>query len=85
MSAELLAVYVVYFNPTDFPNKWVVRLHTISKEEGVQATEEYYVAHSIEEARDGLAEFAAELDMQIPCARLERSEQDDPVIVETWL
>ncbi len=66
--------YVVYENPSDFPGKFVVRIHTIS--EVGRFFGEANAFSSLDEARKsvppGLVKFR-------------RSPMDDPRIVETWL
>lgn len=80
---ELMSMWVVYFNPKDFPGKYVVRRHAIAEVAGAfapavgsYATTEHYPCDSLEDAR---AHVPDEL------IRLPRRVEDDPVIVEVWL
>lgn len=69
---KTLDLYVVYENPSDFPGCFVVR-----KWRGnVPEREPLSVGSSIDEARSALPEGLH---------RMNRLEQDDPVIREVWL
>ena len=64
-------MFVVYFNPQDFPGKYVVRRHVGTRPDA----EPLIVCDSLHQARSA-----------IPAdTRLDRSPDDDPVIVEVWL
>lgn len=70
-----LKVWVITYNPSDFPGKYVVRPQ-VADAEGVSPMAEYYVEDTLNEVRrhvpDGL------------CC-LQRDPNDDPVIVECWI
>ncbi|MBD3941975.1 hypothetical protein IF188_09735 [Microbacterium sp. NEAU-LLC] len=70
-----LAVWTVYDRPADYPSSAVARLWTVDAA-GLSYTEGILIAPSIEALR---AMLPAGLVM-IP-----RSDEDDPVIVESWL
>jgi hypothetical protein len=71
-----LNVWTVYDHPSDYPYDYVARLFVVTHE-GVRPTDSVLIESDIEEIRsrmisDGLC-------------RLMRNEEDDPVIMETWL
>lgn len=70
-TGSLMPIITVYFNPSDFPDKYVGRLWNMN-----QSTPYAIVKDSLEEVREQIPENMI---------RLERSTQDDPVIVETWI
>lgn len=85
-----LTVWVIYFNPTDYPGKYVLRAHDVfagNPEPVIRPT--CVVRSSLEEARAACPTFqmhehdgrtyATEL------VRMERHPSDDPTIVETWI
>lgn len=61
----------IYFNPSDFPNKYVARIYDAN-----QPTLIAVVKDSLEELRSVIPK-----NFQ----RLERHVYDDPVIVEIWI
>lgn len=64
--------YVVYFNSADYPNQYVVR-----KFEGVTPeAEPFSVSNSLKEAR---------LTLPRGLYRVDRSPNDEPQILETWI
>lgn len=72
-----MSLWTIYFNPRDFPGKYVARRHDIFRgEKGPQASHEHFVADSLDEIRD-------RLPMGLVC--LSRSDDDEPQILETWL
>jgi hypothetical protein len=72
-----MSMWTIYFNPRDFPGKYVARRHDIFRgDRGPAASSEYFVADSLGAIRD-------KLPMGLVC--LSRSDGDDPVILETWL
>lgn len=68
---QLLILWVVYFNPSDFPGKWVVRKWILD-----QPTHEHFLADSLEGIRSAIPKGLY---------RIEREPGDDAVIIETWL
>lgn len=72
MDKERFAMWTVYKNPRDYPDKYVARKALVPG--GV--TNDMFVADSLDEVRALLPPGLY---------RLSRSEHDDPVIVETWL
>lgn len=76
MQIDHLDLYVVYFNPKDFPDKFVARKFIIDYSGRQTPGHIIATANTIEEVR---AKIPEGLYRQI------RSENDDPCIVETWL
>lgn len=74
---DALIIHTIYFNTTDYPGKYVVRDHAVLKggKQGV-APKPRVVGRTLEEVRQ-----------TIPWGKvlMQRHEQDDPVIVETWM
>lgn len=62
---------VVYYNPIDFSGKFVARVFDSNL-----PTNDYIVKKRLEEIREAIPSRFV---------RLSRSEDDDPVIVETWI
>jgi len=71
----MLKLYVVYNQPFDFPQSWVVREWRVNAD-GVQVARHCACAGTLEEARAILPRGLV---------RTERWEQDDPAIHEVWL
>lgn len=69
-------MWVVYDHPSDFPGHYVARQHIIGIA-GQQPTGRAMCSLTLEPIRAALS------NLGLVC--LARSEQDDPVIVETWL
>lgn len=67
----MLKIWTIYNYPSDYPDKFVVRLW-----EGELPTAEFSLHDTLEEAR-------AAVPPGLVC--LQRFDNDDPVIVETWL
>ncbi len=63
--------FIVYYSPSDYPGKYVVRLF-----DGPQPTRLITVQDTLEEARTAIPSMFM---------RLPPSNSDDPVIVETWI
>ena len=75
--SSTMAMYTIYFNPKDYPNKYVARKWLIVG--GFQnpiPTRESWVENSLNEIREHIPSGMA---------RIERSPCDDPVIVESWI
>jgi len=73
-------MYVVYRNPSDYPDKFVVRHYVvISGAVLVEDGPPMAVVDTLEDARGSIATTAGEL------VRLPRHKDDDPVIVEVWV
>jgi hypothetical protein len=73
---ETLPMYVVYFNTRDYPGLYVVRRWTIRPGHTAADAKPLALVPSLEAAR---AAFPPGL------YRIDRSQQDDPVIVESWI
>lgn len=72
---EPWSMYVIYFNPLDYPSKWVVRRWWIG-EGKVEAEREAIVCTTLAQARNSLPWEAR--------TRLNRDETDEKQIVEMW-
>lgn len=71
-SNEPLPLYTIYWNPSDYPNKYVVRKWFLERPGPVIGTTE-----SLDKARALLPDGVN--------TNLKRFGMDDPVIVETWV
>lgn len=72
-----MSTWTVYYDPLDFPGKFVARRDGIFRTEPrVRATTDRFVADSLREIRDMLPPGLAHLT---------RSEGDEPQIVEIWV
>lgn len=69
-------MYVVYFNPKDYPDMYVLRKFTFKDRDVVPDKKPIIVDKDLHSVRD-----------KVPreCTVIGRSKGDDPVIVETWL
>jgi hypothetical protein len=76
VSVETLPIWVVYDHPADYPDKFVARQHVIGIK-GNTPTDRIMAADSLDPIRAALTQAG------LVC--LDRSEDDDPKIVETWL
>lgn len=67
--------YVIYYKPLDFPNHWVVRKFTMHSNMSVEAHEPKLFT-TLNASRES-----------IPKGRVcfLRNDEDDPVIIETWI
>lgn len=74
--ADDLAIWTVYDHPLDYPDKFVARKSLISSD-GVKQTSTVIWSPDLEVVRETLARDG------LVC--LERSPDDDPVIVECWI
>lgn len=67
----MLELWTIYDSPTDLPGRFVARKWLLDQPTGVLLQDK-----SLEGLRGKLP---------LGLARMERSEQDDPKIVETWI
>jgi hypothetical protein len=71
-----LPMWVIYWNPTDFPHRYVVRRWSVAAGSALADDDPVAVVKTLDEARrcvpDGLV-------------RLDRAEADQRQIVEVWL
>lgn len=73
----VIRMYVITENPSDHPGKLVVREWHIRKGEPAKPLAEFHdISDSLDDARGSIPGGL----MMVP-----RSEDDDPVIVESWL
>lgn len=75
MENSRFILFCVYHNPADFPGQYVARRWVGLDPDYAPAA----VAPTLEEVREKLLKDNPGL------TRLDRQENDDPVIVETWL
>jgi hypothetical protein len=76
-----LNIYTVYYNPSDYPNKWVVRRSEVMKplsSAKIHNQEIVYVGN-----KEGLDKIKKEKFSYLHT--IPRDPCDDPVIVECWL
>jgi len=74
---DLLELFVIYQNPSDFRGKFVVRGQVAQSDGSIRPNKEPLgVVESLDEARS-----------LVPAGlvNLGRSDEDDPVIVECWV
>lgn len=74
-----LNIWVIYDNPTDFPNKFVAR-----RWEGTKATFDCYAYSNIEIVRHWIKQNGIENNQYVNC-NIPTHSLDDPKIVETWM
>jgi hypothetical protein len=71
----MLDMYVVYDHPTDFPNHFVVR-HWIIGAGRAKPTDRCVIGKTLDEVRTAIPAY---------CVRLERSPEDEPQVLESWV
>jgi hypothetical protein len=71
-----LRMYVITDNPTDHPGKFVVRAWDVQAGEAKPHAEAHEISDSLDDARGSIPDGLV---------MLPRSEDDDPVIVESWI
>lgn len=72
---KVFPIFTVYFNPKDFPGKYVVRLFDADKPLRLIT-----ISDTLEKAQATIPQGPP-----LGFHRVNRSPTDDPVIVETWL
>jgi len=73
---NVLSQWVVYDHPSDYPQHFVVRRWSWSREEGIQPSHDCSLHHTLEDARAAIPDGLF---------RLPRHAYDDPVILEVWI
>lgn len=68
--------YVIYKYPEDFPRSYVVRVWRMVYGNQFTPDDDYQLAENLNQARELIPEGMYQLD---------RSESDDPFIVEVWI
>ena len=68
---EKIALWTIYKHPSDYPDEFVARKFILDK-----PTSEIKTSDTIETLR---------LLLPMGLTRVERNDNDDPVIVETWM
>lgn len=73
----VLYMWTIYDHPRDMPNKFIARRWAIVRGQDPKPTAHYFAADELDAVRAFL--------ISKHLTRIDRSEYDDPVIVETWL
>jgi hypothetical protein len=75
VTKQVLDLWTVYFNPRDYPGKYVARRFVVGAK-GARATNDVFVEDSL-----------IEIHALLPYGLLQcgRHETDDPCIIEVWL
>jgi hypothetical protein len=71
--------WVIYYDPLDFPNKWVCRRFDFET-----PSAEHYVRDSLIDARDAVLEHGGHTGPFMGYC-LGRRKEDDPKIREVWI
>lgn len=71
-----MTFWVVYFSPSDFPGKYVLRTQVVLSDGTIAFS-------SLARSADSLAEIRAHIPRGL--CRLERHPKDAPAIIECWL
>lgn len=74
-----LAIFTIYYDPKDFPKKWVARRFN-----GPNPTKEHFVCDDVENVRRWIKIRCSELGMGEPVC-FKRDPNDDPKIIESWI
>lgn len=82
-SPDAINMWVVCKNPRDYPGQYTARRSVITRG-GIVKTSDLLLAFSLETVRQ-LVRSRAEQMGYLRLDRLERQEEDDPVIVEAWI
>ena len=81
MANDRITLWNIYYNPSDFPGKYVVRRYysVLEGEKGVSQVDLHAdVFDTLEQAREFLPKNQG-------LVNLGRNPNDDPVIVEVWV
>ena len=73
---DALSIWTVYKHPKDRPDKYVARRFEVDAA-GPRPTADLIATDTLEQVR------MAMMDLHLVC--LMRNEEDDPVIIESWL
>lgn len=74
---DQLFLAVIYHNPSDFPGMFVGRYHKVTATRVIPDDEPFAVGPTLEGVREAMAPGNDQ--------RFDRSPDDDPTIVETWI
>ncbi len=69
-----MSIWTIYAQPKDFPEGYVVRRWMVGP--GKASPAEAYTAETLEDARQGIPPGLH---------RMERTPEDDPAILESWI
>lgn len=70
-------VWVIYFNPSDYPGKYVLRAQYADMQGDIHVSAEAYVCDTIEPLQEQMISRGL--------VKILRDPADDPVIVESWI
>jgi hypothetical protein len=73
--SDVLTIWTVYRDPTDYPGMWVLRGHDVTAS-GSAPRRDCFISDTIEAVHRALPPGLV---------RLDRNLEDDPKIVETWV
>lgn len=74
----MLTIYTVYNKPKDFPDEFVVRIHTVSQSGQPSVRKDLF-------DRGPSIEFIRQKLTRLGLHNIGRFENDDPVIFECWI
>lgn len=74
---KTFAIYTIYDNPSDWPGEFALKKWLISFKETLQDLNFIYNSKNLEACRDQMR--------QKGLSNLDREENDDPVIVVSWI
>lgn len=76
MSDNVLRMWTIYQHPNDYPDLYVARLFEVDGN-GSRPTGSIVIAETLDRLREEM--------IHMGLTPINRSPEDDPVIVETWL
>lgn len=79
---DALIIFTVYFNPKDYPGKYVVRRFVISGPVPIPCPEPIAITDTLDSARAAVPRYEIGQGVLIPW---DRSPDDDPTIIESWM
>lgn len=74
-----LPVYTIYDHPADYPDEYVARTFLVTPDSSPQATNETFASTDLDMVRRWVQHIAP------GSVRLDRSEEDHPTVLESWL
>jgi hypothetical protein len=79
----MLVVWTIYYNPSDYPGKYVVRAHDVRRVTQDGGTTGVSVPRRVAFICDSLAGARSKVPYGLIC--LGREDGDEPQIVESWI
>jgi hypothetical protein len=77
---DTLRIYTIYWNPRDFPLRYVARGHRIDGDRSGPDSEPVAVVASLEAVRAAIRRVDPRVNVRFP-----RADADEPQIVESWM